>query len=208
MHHTMPRGWRLLTIGLLLGWGGAAAAESGYVSDQLRVPLLKGPARGEEALRSLTAGDPLVVMKADGDWLQVRAADGQVGWLEREVVMDHKPAQVKLLELEEERKQLRERLGRGEGGGEGGGGGERIAELEGELKEARAAVGALRERLDAVAAALAGRPAPAPAAVKAGQPLDTVLAGAGLALLGAAAGALWARRRQCRDHGGFRIRLG
>lgn len=195
----------LFSLPLSQGW----AATTVYVSDRLEVPLYDTIGDEAKVIRHVAVGDPLEVVKRDGDLLQVRAPGGELGWLAEDLVTAEEPPRQKLLALEAERGELRSRLRVAEGklAGAGVAGVENpVPALERELERVRAENAALRARIDAASAALSGRLVPrldATADWHAWVPWA-----GGVLVLGFIAGFLFHRFRHCRSHGGFRITLG
>ena len=76
----MPTFARLLL--LLLLTTPAWAAETRYISDELRVPLRKSPCNGCAIIhRGLVAGTKLTLNNTENDWASVTTSSGLSGWL-------------------------------------------------------------------------------------------------------------------------------
>lgn len=109
----MKRWPRLLALLILLP--GAAAAETVYVTDQLRLSLYDAPGDQSEVIRFLTSGEALEALGEDGPYMRVRTSKGEEGWAKRAFLVKEKTA---ALLLADARRQL--------------------ASAEGELERARA----------------------------------------------------------------------
>ncbi|MCK5394707.1 MAG: TIGR04211 family SH3 domain-containing protein [Gammaproteobacteria bacterium] len=55
-------------------------AKTGYVSDQLKVPLRSGASNGHRIIKFLSSGTSLTVVDTDGDFTKVEAG-GKSGWI-------------------------------------------------------------------------------------------------------------------------------
>jgi len=60
---------------------GAAFAERGYVSDQLKVPLRSGASNGHRILKFLKSGVVLNVVDTDGDYSEIELSEDKTGWV-------------------------------------------------------------------------------------------------------------------------------
>lgn len=88
-----------LALGLWLGSiGNAPALETRYVSDQLRISLRAGPAESAKLLRTLPSGSALTLLSEtpSGDFVQVRDAEGQEGWVLERFLMPEPAARNQL----------------------------------------------------------------------------------------------------------------
>ncbi len=56
-------------------------AKTGYVSDQLKVPLRSGASNGHRILKFLRSGTAFTVMDTDGDFTKVKVGGDKTGWL-------------------------------------------------------------------------------------------------------------------------------
>lgn len=91
----------LLLVMLITSITGAAnAAESVYVIDRLAVGVHEEQDLNSAIVKVLPTGTPLEVMVRDGNFVQVKTVEGVVGWVDATYVMEEKPAQLVLLELE------------------------------------------------------------------------------------------------------------
>ncbi len=98
---------------------GVAAAETRYVSDELGITLRTGQSTQHQILRMVTSGTPLEVLETNEEsgYTRVRTPQDVEGWVLTRYLMDHPSAQdqladakKKLARLEDENKNLKERL--------------------------------------------------------------------------------------------------
>ena len=98
---------------------GVAAAETRYVSDELEITLRTGQSTQHQILRMVTSGTPLEVLETNEEsgYTRVRTPQDVEGWVLTRYLMDHPSAQdqladakKKLARLEDENKNLKERL--------------------------------------------------------------------------------------------------
>jgi SH3 domain protein len=89
--------WSLLLAAVLLP--GIVCAETQYISDQLLVPLRRGPTNGHKIIHAgLPSGTPLeIVAKDDGSgFTQVRTQNGTDGWVPTQFLTADIPARDRL----------------------------------------------------------------------------------------------------------------
>ena len=87
---------------LALGaWVGGAAAETGYVTDSLRLGLHLAPDTSDKPFDNLLSGTPVEVLERNSSYAHVRLADGREGWVKATFLVADKPAAARVLELEE-----------------------------------------------------------------------------------------------------------
>jgi len=72
---------RIIALLLLTAAGGTFAGQTVYVDDRLEVMLRTGKGTAFQILRVLPSGTPLELLKADGDYTQVRTSQGVEGWV-------------------------------------------------------------------------------------------------------------------------------
>ena len=84
----------------------AWSAEIAYVIDRLLVGIHQEQDLNSTITKVVPTGTPLEVLERDGDFARVRAGDGVTGWVDASYIMNEKPAQVVVLELEKDRKRL------------------------------------------------------------------------------------------------------
>jgi SH3 domain protein len=90
----------------------AAAAETGYVTDMLRLGLHRASDTSDEPVENLTSGTALEVLERTPLYLRVRTEQGREGWVKAAYVVTEKPARARVAELEAEAAALREELTR------------------------------------------------------------------------------------------------
>jgi SH3 domain protein len=99
------RGLRFACLALLC-CAPPAAAETGWVDDEVRLNLRTGPSNGHRIIATLETGDSVdIVARGDG-WIEVRA-EGKTGWVPEGYLQSEPPARVKLERLEAETAELR-----------------------------------------------------------------------------------------------------
>ena len=180
-----------------------AAAETAYVTDNLRLGLHTAEDTSDRAFRFLESGQPMEILIRDRNYANVRLPDGTEGWVKSAYLVEEKPARLIVAETMAERDKL-------------------AAELE-EAREAFAEPAAVIERLESEATNLSAQLAEAEAQVEAlreesatveelkeryrgSVPLAWV---GGVILVCLVAGFLvalwWVDRRSRKLHGGIRI---
>ena len=102
----MMRG-SLLAITLLVGTV-SATAETVYVTDILRLGLHQASDTSDRPFESLVSGAPLEVLERTANYTRVRTAVGQEGWVKAAYLVEEKPAQLRVAELEAELASMRE----------------------------------------------------------------------------------------------------
>jgi SH3 domain protein len=102
----MMRG-SLLAITLLVGTV-SATAETAYVTDILRLGLHQASDTSDRPFESLISGAPLEVLERTANYTRVRTAVGQEGWVKSAYLVEEKPAQLRVAELEAELASMRE----------------------------------------------------------------------------------------------------
>jgi SH3 domain protein len=192
-----------LFIGLLALLPILAAAETAYVTDNLRLGLHAAEDTSDRAFRFLESGQPMEVLIRDRNYANVRLPDGTEGWVKSAYLVDEKPARLIVAETMAERDRL-------------------AGELEA-AKQAFAEPAAVIDRLESEAANLAAQLDDAESRIEALQaesatveelkeryrgsvPLAWV---GGVIILCLVAGFLaalwWVDRRSRKLHGGIRI---
>lgn len=99
----------LAGIAVLLTGISPVMAQTRYVTDILRLELTAEP--GSETVRLLTSGAELEVLESQPYYARVQTADGQTGWVKAAYLVDEKPAQARLQELERQRDALANQVG-------------------------------------------------------------------------------------------------
>lgn len=93
-------------IGLLLLLPFVAAAETAYVTDNLRLGLHTAQDTSDRAFRFLDSGQAMEVLVRDRNYANVRLPDGTEGWVKAAYLVDEKPAKLIVAETLAERDAL------------------------------------------------------------------------------------------------------
>lgn len=78
----------------------AQPAAAAYITDKLLIGVRDLPQASAKTGPLLQGGAPVDVLKREGDFLQVRAPDGTLGWVEGRYVTEEKPAAQLLLDAQ------------------------------------------------------------------------------------------------------------
>ncbi len=103
---------RIALAMLLLGAATAAAGETAYVTDSLRLGLYADRDGSGTAVQNLVSGTALEVLERTQGYARVRTAAGSEGWVKSAYLVDEKPAQLRVAELEAELATLRSDMDR------------------------------------------------------------------------------------------------
>ena len=95
-----------LIIGVLALLPLMAAAETAYVTDNLRLGLHQAENTSDRAFRFLDSGQPMEVLIRGGSYANVRLPDGTEGWVKSAYLVDEKPAKLIVAETIAERDAL------------------------------------------------------------------------------------------------------
>jgi SH3 domain protein len=95
-----------LIIGVLALLPLMAAAETAYVTDNLRLGLHQAEDTADRAFRILDSGQPMEVLIRGGSYANVRLPDGTEGWVKSAYLVDEKPAKLIVAETIAERDAL------------------------------------------------------------------------------------------------------
>lgn len=192
-----------LLIGVLALLPIVAAAETAYITDNLRLGLHQAEDTSDRAFRMLESGQQLEIISRDRNYANVQLPDGTSGYVKAAYLVDEKPAKLIVAETAAERDAL-------------------AAELE-ETKRAFAGPAATIDSLKNEAAILTEKLAGAESEVAALQaenasiqgmkerykgslPLSWVGAAIGVCLIGGfLAGLWWLDHSSRKRHGGVRI---
>jgi hypothetical protein len=98
---------RALILALLLAPLAIASAETAYVSDKLVVGVYATATSEGERLAQLSTGDSVEVLAHDGDFTQVRLADGREGWIKSSYLGNEAPAATRVAALQAENQKLK-----------------------------------------------------------------------------------------------------
>ncbi len=79
---------------------GAAAAETVYVTDSLRLGLHAAADTSDRAFENLVSGTAVELVERNSNYARVRLADGREGWVKATYLVAEKPAAARVLELE------------------------------------------------------------------------------------------------------------
>jgi SH3 domain protein len=192
-----------LVIGVLALLPLVAAAETAYITDNLRLGLHQSEDTSDRAFRMLESGQELEIISRDRNYANVRLPDGTSGYVKAAYLVDEKPAKLIVAETSQERDAL-------------------AAELE-ETKRAFAGPAATIQTLKDEADALTQKLTNAESEVeilaaenasiqgmkeryKGSLPLSWVGAAIGVCLIGGfLAGLWWVDHSSRKRHGGVRI---
>ncbi len=95
-----------LLIGFLALLPLVAAAETAYVTDNLRLGLHAAEDTSDRAFRFLESGQAMEVLVRDRNYANVRLPDGTEGWVKAAYLVDEKPAKLIVAETVAERDAL------------------------------------------------------------------------------------------------------
>lgn len=192
-----------LVIGVIALLPMIAAAETAYITDNLRLGLHQAEDTSDRAFRMLESGQELEIISRDRNYANVQLPDGARGYVKAAYLVDEKPAKLIVAETAAERDAL-------------------IAELE-ETKQAFAGPAATIQRLKDEVAGLTSTLADADSEIadlkkenasiqgmkeryKGSLPLTWVAAAIGVCLIGGfLVGLWWVDRSSRKRHGGIRI---
>ena len=99
-----------LIIGFLVLLPLMAAADTAYVTDNLRLGLHTAENTSDRPFRTLESGQPMEVLLRAGNYANVRLPDGTEGWVKTGYLVDEKPAKLIVAETMAERDALAEEL--------------------------------------------------------------------------------------------------
>ncbi len=99
-----------LIIGFLALLPLMAAADTAYVTDNLRLGLHTAEDTSDRPFRTLESGQPMEVLVRTGNYANVRLPDGTEGWVKTGYLVDEKPAKLIVAETMAERDALAEEL--------------------------------------------------------------------------------------------------
>jgi len=192
----------LLAI-LLAGCAAAAAAETAYVTDSLRLGIHEATDTSDRPFDNLVSGTAVEVLERNTNYAHVRLADGREGWVKATYLVALKPAQARLAELEAEITALKNEAAAAKGA-------QRTAEAElGRLGHQVAATTGSAEAVQDTVSRLQGENQAYEERLESYRrslPLQWVGAALVVALVGGfLAGLWWLDALIRRRHGGFRI---
>lgn len=192
-----------LIIGFLVLLPVLAAAETAYVTDNLRLGLHAAEDTSDRAFRFLESGQAMEILIRDRNYANVRLPDGTEGWVKSAYLVDEKPARLIVAETMAERDRLAAELKAArEAFAEPAAVIDRLeneaANLSAQLDEAETQIAALQEESAAVADLKERYRGSVPFAWVGGVIILCLAAGFLLALW-------WVDRRSRKLHGGIRI---
>ncbi len=194
---------RQLTLPLLLLLAGPLAAETVYVTDELRLGVHAAADTSDQPFAYLNSGDAVEILERRGRYARVRLENGGQGWVRATFLVSEEPARRRLARVEAERERLAAELAGYRDGKESVAA--RLAALAQRASAAEAQLGSRTAELEALRAATAADRAQL-AQQRFNVPLRWALLAATLALfLGIGLSAWWIDRRSRKRHGGFRI---
>ncbi|MBW1636714.1 MAG: TIGR04211 family SH3 domain-containing protein [Deltaproteobacteria bacterium] len=99
-------------VALLFCFIGAeiAAAAEWYVKPTTEVLLRRGQGSDYKIDAVISDGTKVERLEVDGDWAKIQLANGKVGWTLRRYLSDKKPLKDQVAELEQEKRELEEKL--------------------------------------------------------------------------------------------------
>jgi SH3 domain protein len=100
----------VVLTGLLLCGPALTSAEVAYVTDILRLGLHQAQDTSDRAFRTLVSGTELEVLARVPNYARVRTLEGQEGWVKAAYLVEDKPAQLRVSEVEAEIERLRGQL--------------------------------------------------------------------------------------------------
>jgi SH3 domain protein len=99
-----------LIIGVLILLPVFAAAETAYVTDNLRLGLHTAEDTSDRAFRFLESGQAMEILTRDRNYANVRLPDGTEGWVKSAYLVDEKPAKLIVAETIEQRDRVAREL--------------------------------------------------------------------------------------------------
>jgi len=85
---------------------GMTAAETAYVTDQLRLGIHQSPDTSDAAFASLLSGEKVDVLQENIYYAQVKMEDGRIGWVKKNYLVNDPPAVAIVEELQSEHDDL------------------------------------------------------------------------------------------------------
>lgn len=192
-----------LVIGFLVLLPLLAAAETVYITDNLRLGLHQAEDTSDRAFRMLESGQELEILSRDRNYAHVQLPDGVQGYVKAAYLVDNKPAKLIVAETMAERDALSAELQETKQAFAGPaatiqGLKEEAAELTSKLDDAESKIIALTDE-NASIQGMKER-------YKGSLPLSWVAAAIGVCLIGGfLLGLWWVDTRSRKRHGGIRI---
>lgn len=88
----------------------SAQAQTYYITDKVLVGVYEEANAESSLLTTLPSGTPLEVIERKANFAKVRSPDDSNGWIDNSYLIEHKPAQLVVLELTDKQKQVNEQL--------------------------------------------------------------------------------------------------
>ncbi|MBV1951201.1 MAG: TIGR04211 family SH3 domain-containing protein [Cycloclasticus sp.] len=85
-------------------------AHSAHITDKLLAGMYAKPSDQEQPVGLLPSGTPVEVLAQKGEFLNIKLVDESTGWVEKRLITETIPANVRLLELQSKYRQLQGRL--------------------------------------------------------------------------------------------------
>lgn len=100
-----------LAMGMFAGAMGllavvAAAAETAYVTDIIKVAVRSGPGNDQKSIGTLESGQAVQIVQPGGEWALVRMANGAEGYVMSRYLVSHQPVKFRFDQLQEKNKAL------------------------------------------------------------------------------------------------------
>ena len=104
---------RILFFILLLG-SSSAIAETGYITDQLKITLRSGESTTHKVIRMLPSGTAVTVLSRNNatNYAKIRLSDGTTGYDLNSMLLTERPARDRLTESEQKLVVLRQEPGK------------------------------------------------------------------------------------------------
>ena len=104
---------RILFFMLLLG-SSSCFAETGYITDQLKITLRSGESTTHKVIRMLPSGTAVEILSrsSETNYAKVRLPDGTVGYVLSRMLLNERPARERLAEAEQQLVVLRQEPGK------------------------------------------------------------------------------------------------
>ena len=104
---------RILFFMLLFG-SSSCFAETGYITDQLKITLRSGESTTHKVIRMLPSGTAVEILSRNSDtnYAKVRLPDGTVGYVLSRMLLNERPARERLAEAEQQLVVLRQEPGK------------------------------------------------------------------------------------------------
>lgn len=101
---------KIITLLLFVGAGFQAVAQNVWVSDEIEAPLRKSPELNAKIVAMLPAGQAVVALDQNKDYVKVKTKDGQQGWLSNYYVLRQQSVHARIGPMEKELAQAKSKL--------------------------------------------------------------------------------------------------